>query len=75
MSHSLSITDELVKLYLAKDIKIVETIIRYNSSQEDHGINPWYILNLMRDGAPVGAARELFTPCMTPSVFITVFED
>jgi hypothetical protein len=66
--------DELVKLYLAKDIKIVETIIRYNSSQDDHGINPWYILNLMRDGVSIDVAKGFFSSTNVNGP-LTIFED
>jgi hypothetical protein len=74
MSHSLQIVDELTKLYQAKDRKIVEVIVRYNSVQGDHGINPWYVLNMMRDDVPVEVARDAFTPHQGPSEFITIFE-
>ena len=63
MSHSLHVVDELVKLYLAKDRKIVEVIVRYNSVQQDHGINPWYVLNMMKDDISVDVAKEIFSPC------------
>lgn len=74
MSHSLDMVDELTKLYLAKDRKIVEVIVRYNSVQQDHGINPWYVLNMMRDDIPVSVAKELFTPHPATTGFITIFE-
>ena len=74
MSHTLDIVDELVKLYKAKNPKITEVIIEYNAAQEDHGINPWYVLNMMRENVPVEIARVSFTPICEPSEFITIFE-